>query len=71
MQDILKLNDLLYPRLTKLAKGDIVTGPSVYVRPSVTTLLTLYTEHLSTDLNQTWYTVNIWHGLEAYLFSRS
>ena len=29
-----------------------------------------YTEHPSTDLSQTWYTVSIWQGLEAYLFSR-
>ena len=42
-----------------------------YIRPSVTTLWTLYTEHPLTDLNQTWYTVSIWQGLEAYLFSRS
>ena len=31
-------------------------------------LLTLYTEHLITDLYQIWYTVSIWKGQEADLF---
>ena len=38
---------------------------------TVTALWTLYTVHPLTDLNQTWYTVAIWQGLEAYLFWRS
>ena len=35
--------------------------------PISTTLWPLYTEHPSTDLNQTWYAVSILQGLEAYL----
>ena len=62
---------LLCPLPIKLTitKGDIVTGHSVC--PFVTTLWALYTEYPLTDLNQTCYTVSIWQGLEAYLFSWS
>ena len=38
---------------------------------AVTALLTLYTEISLTDLNQTWYSVSILKGLEAYLLLES
>ena len=55
-------------RLFLLIKPSFMEIFHVFVRPSVKTLRPLYTEHPSSDLNQTWYTVSIWQGLEVYLF---
>ena len=65
---------LIIPSVNEVTERGYCNGTvCVYVSlsPSVTILWTLNTDHLSTDLNQTWSTVRIWQCLEPFLFWRS